>query len=97
MSFGAFHPKDGGSILFSQNVGGSEDDQIFTKDLATGDVRRLTDGKAKYSSPEWSHDGKRVAYISYATSELHPEVCVMPVDDPSLARTVFKAPRVGWH
>ena len=97
MSWGAFRPVSGDAILFSQSVGGSEDDQIFLQDLATGEVRRLTDGKSKYSSPRWSHDGKWIAYISYATSELHPEVCIMPADDPSKARTVFRAPRVGWY
>ena len=38
LSDGAFRPGSGDAILFRQSVGGSEDDQIFLKDLATGDV-----------------------------------------------------------
>ena len=94
--YGEFRPGGGDAILFSQSVGGSEDNQIFLKEFATGKVRRLTDGKSKFSSATWSNDGKRIAYISYAKDERKPEVCVMSAEKPEEQRTVFQAPGVGW-
>lgn len=38
--------------------------QIFLLDVATGKASQLTDDAAGYFTPEWSPDGKRLAYMS---------------------------------
>ena len=37
---------------------------IFTVDVASGDVRQLTDGEGDDGSPAWSPDGSSIAFIS---------------------------------
>ena len=39
---------------------------IWLIDAATGDERPLVTGTGSHSSPRWSHDGKRLAYVSTA-------------------------------
>src|SRR5688500_14722495 len=41
---GSFQPTEGESFVYSTDVGGSEFDQLFRFDLATGEATMLTDG-----------------------------------------------------
>jgi len=43
----------------------------FVLDLATNEVRQLTQGEFDVSKAVWSHDGKRIAYLA-ATEDLRP-------------------------
>src|SRR6266576_3105379 len=60
----SYQPKNGDYFIFAKSIGGSEFDQNFRYDTATGDVTLLTDGKSKNSAATWSNNGQRVAYTS---------------------------------
>lgn len=93
------HPKfspDGRRIAFARNLGGlipggridPRYNEIFVLDLRTGEERRLTRNEVEDGHPEWSYDGKQIAFHSRRS---HPEggatVWVMGADG-SLPRRV---------
>jgi len=53
---------NGKKIAFAAEVGGLPD--IFVLDLERGDVRNLTNLKARDASPSWSSDGRWIAFAS---------------------------------
>jgi len=53
---------DGNSIVFSAMTGTASD--LFSVDLATGEVTRLTDDGYTAIQPEFSPDGRRIAYVT---------------------------------
>jgi dipeptidyl aminopeptidase/acylaminoacyl peptidase len=59
----AANPKRAG-FVFGKDVGGSEFWQLYGFDLATREIKLLTDGKSRNSDPLWSHDGTKLAYSS---------------------------------
>jgi dipeptidyl aminopeptidase/acylaminoacyl peptidase len=52
---------------------------IYVLNLATGESRPYTDGTAKDGAPQWSPDGRRIAFISNRADN-KPQVYVLPVD-----------------
>ncbi len=57
---------------------------IWIVDVATGEHRPLLSGAASYSSPRWSTDGKRLAYIS--ASEGSAQIYIRWMDTGATAR-----------
>ena len=57
----AFSP-DGRSLVFSGKVRGTTD--LFRKDLASGEVTRLTDTRYSAMQPAFSPDGRLVAFVT---------------------------------
>lgn len=53
-----FRPRDPNTIVFSKDIGGNENDQLYRYDLETGNITLLTDGESRNTSPVFSHDGK---------------------------------------
>jgi len=69
------HPKfspDGGKIVFVRNMGGiapgvgldPKHNELFVYDMRTGVETRLTRNNVEDSHPEWSFDGRRLAFHS---------------------------------
>jgi streptogramin lyase len=62
------HPKnlaaspDGSRIAYTLEANGSQ--QIFIKNIATGQVKRLTGGNCNNSEPAWQLDGKAIVFAS---------------------------------
>ncbi|HEY0510283.1 MAG TPA: prolyl oligopeptidase family serine peptidase, partial [Thermoanaerobaculia bacterium] len=89
---GLYRPNDANQIVYSLNVGGAENFQLFLLDRRTGRSRRFTDGAHRYTSPRWSNDGKLLTYASNARNGRDMDVYVA---DPSAAgseRRVTAAP-----
>jgi dipeptidyl aminopeptidase/acylaminoacyl peptidase len=64
VAFGTARPSDPDQLVFSLNEGGAENFQLFLLDRKSGSTHRFTDGKGRYLSPVWAHDGKLLAYAS---------------------------------
>jgi len=71
---------DGASIAFSAIAGGSTD--IYIADVATGSLRQLTDDVFADLQPAWSHDGRRIAFV---TERLSSDLATLRVGPPRLA------------
>ena len=78
-------------VLFSMDVGGNEQDQLWLLD-ATGEARRLTDGDSRNGGAKWSDDGARIAWTSTRRNGRSNDVWVMSVDDTASARVAVEAP-----
>jgi Tol biopolymer transport system component len=71
---------DGASIAFSAIAGGSTD--LYITDVATGSLRQLTDDVFADLQPAWSHDGRRIAFV---TERLSSDLATLRVGPPRLA------------
>ena len=60
----AFSPVKAGSLAFTRATQKPFSEEIFLGDLATGQVRRLTNSKKASIAPTFSPDGSRVAFFS---------------------------------
>jgi TolB protein len=67
---------DGARIAFTSNQGGKW--AIYVIDLATNEVRRLTDEKTNAIAPAWSPDGKRLTFSSDRSGQW--EIYLMEAD-----------------
>ena len=93
---GAFRPKVGDAFVFSKDIGGNEFFQLFRYDLATGDTAMLTDGKSRNTGPEWSEDGRLMAYGSTRRTGKDVDLYVMDPSDPKSDRLVAQLEGGGW-
>jgi dipeptidyl aminopeptidase/acylaminoacyl peptidase len=75
---------DGKTAAFTVAVYDPEEDRsnadLWLLDLAGGAPRRLTANKASDTSPEFSPDGKRVAFLSKREGDKAVQLWVIPVD-----------------
>jgi Tol biopolymer transport system component len=71
---------DGASIAFSAIAAGSTD--LYIADVATGSLRQLTDDVFADLQPAWSHDGRRIAFV---TERLSSDLPTLKVGPPRLA------------
>jgi TolB protein len=53
-----------GRIAFSAEVPGTKQSDIFTANSEGSDVRQVTKGPGRNSTPAFSHDGKKIAFVS---------------------------------
>ncbi|MEJ5246079.1 MAG: S9 family peptidase, partial [Bacteroidota bacterium] len=60
----AVRPSKERGFLFSKDIGGNEQYQIYYFDEENGNVRMLSNGKSRYGSYQWSPDGEKFAYTS---------------------------------
>lgn len=91
-----YEPTKGDSFLFMKDVGGGEFFQIYVYDLNSGNVRQLTDGKSRNTSPRWSYQGDRIAYGSTKRSGNDVDIWVVNASDPNSARMVAQMEGGGW-
>ena len=68
--YGVAWSPDGSTIAFTDAPGGEDDDaDIFLIDLATRDVKRLTDDPGWDHMPVWRPDGRAILFTSYRTGK----------------------------
>ena len=92
-----FEPTKGESFLFSKDIGGNEQFQIYRFDLADGSVTLLTDGKSRNTGAKWSHDGKWIAYGSTRRTGNDVDIYVVAAKDPKNERRVLENSGGGWQ
>ncbi|HJT81935.1 MAG TPA: S9 family peptidase [Chthoniobacterales bacterium] len=93
----SYQPANGEYLIFSKSIGGSEFDQNYRYDVATGDISLLTDGKSKNSGPTWSTKGDRVAYTSTRRNGADTDIYVAAPNDIKTDRLVAEVKGGGWE
>lgn len=73
-------------FLYTMDQGGAENYQLFLSDLATGDSTRVSDGRARHTSPRWSNGGRLLAYSSNARNGKDMDLYVADLEAGKPAR-----------
>jgi dipeptidyl aminopeptidase/acylaminoacyl peptidase len=97
VSGAAYEPTKGETFLFVKDVGGGEFFQIYLYDVNTGDIKLLTDGKSRNTSPRWSYQGDRIAYGSTKRTGSDVDIWTVSANDPASARMVGQMEGGGWE
>ena len=92
---GRYRP-DGGSFLFSKDIGGGEWFQIYSYDTGAGRATLLTDGKSRNTYPVWSRDGAHFAYASTRRNGRDTDIYLADPAKPREARMILEADSGGW-
>ncbi len=67
---------DGTKIVFSSTI--AENTDIYTLDIASGSIQRITDAPGRDSSPSWSPNGQQIAFESFRDGNL--EIYIVNAD-----------------
>jgi dipeptidyl aminopeptidase/acylaminoacyl peptidase len=88
-------PGDDDAVIYSSDIGGSEDHQLYRLDRGRGVSTLLTDGTSKHSAFVISGDGQKLAYNGNGRNGADMDVYVSDGRDPDSARRVFE--REGYY
>lgn len=77
-------------FLFSMDIGGGENYQIFYFDLNNGQRMRITDGESKNGSPLWSHGGTTMAFCSTQRNGRDHDIHLSDIKSPDSTRLICK-------
>ncbi len=83
-----------GRIAFSSEIPGTRDSDIYTMDADGSNLRQLTKGPGKNSTPSFSRDGKKVAFVSTRDGGKY-QIYVMSSDGSQLKR-LTSDPNIGY-
>lgn len=76
--------RDGKTAAYTVSVYDAEGDRlnsdIWISPVAGGTAKRLTTNKASDTSPAWSPDGRRIAFVSKREEDKAAQIYVLPVD-----------------
>jgi dipeptidyl aminopeptidase/acylaminoacyl peptidase len=86
---GHYRPGRPEQVVFGSDVGGNENYQLYLLDRTTGKSRRLSDGTHRYLEPLWSHDGRRLAYVSNARNGRDSDLYLADPDTPGSERRLL--------
>ncbi|MEM6574864.1 MAG: alpha/beta fold hydrolase [Pseudomonadota bacterium] len=86
----------GDLISFLMDTGGSEFDQLYLFDPATGKSQMVSDGESRNGSVLWDDKGKLMAFQSTRRNGRSNDIWVMPFDQPASAKVALEAPDGAW-
>jgi len=67
-------------VMFTGDIGGNEQFQLFRLSGNTGEVEMLTDGTSRHGTPVWSRDGRRYAWNNTSRNGTDTDVWVHAID-----------------
>jgi dipeptidyl aminopeptidase/acylaminoacyl peptidase len=97
VSSAQFNPRDPKSFVFTRDVGGNENFQIYRYDVANGESTLLTDGKSKNEDPVWSPDGNFILYVSSRRTGQDNDFYIVDPRHPSSDHMVLERKGGGWY
>jgi eukaryotic-like serine/threonine-protein kinase len=83
-----------GKYVAVTNRGGQED--LFVIEIATGEIRQLTNDLAHDRGATWSHDGRRIYFYSQRDADRY-EIWNINADGSGLARVTTTTGRSVWY
>ncbi|MBN8610916.1 MAG: alpha/beta fold hydrolase [Deltaproteobacteria bacterium] len=90
----AFYPSDDHVVLVHQDVGGTENYQLYRVDLRTGRRTLVTDGRSRNIEFLFTRDGSRLAYVSNARNGRDMDVWMSDGSGPG---EIFLERAGDWH
>ncbi len=86
--------KDG--FLYSRDIGGNEQFQIYYYDRNSGNATLLTDGKSRNTSYLWNKKGDKIAFASNKRTGKDLDFYMAPLSNPSDAKLLLENTGGGW-
>ena len=85
-------------LLYSADVGGDENFQLYLKDTADPKAQpvRLTDGKSRNIEACWSRDGRRIAFSTNRRNGKDSDIVIKETQAPYAERIVHTGTSAGW-
>ncbi|MEM9301962.1 MAG: alpha/beta fold hydrolase [Pseudomonadota bacterium] len=93
---GVTRKPDSDTMVITMDAGGSEFDQIFVMEPATGTVTMVSDGESRNGAVLWAPNGSRIAYQSTRRNGRSNDIWVMDPSVPEGARTALESPDGSW-
>ncbi|HEY4642782.1 MAG TPA: S9 family peptidase [Thermoanaerobaculia bacterium] len=93
---GRFLPGDPNSVIFSSDIGGSENFQLYRLNRTTGEVAMLTDGKSRNVDSIISDDGKWIVFGSNKRNGNDIDVWTVDPSDAKSAKMLAQFEGGGW-
>lgn len=84
-------------FLFTKDVAGAENFQVFRYWSDTGKSVMLTDGKSRHMGIKFNHKGNMFAYVNNSRTGMLFDIYVMDPEKPSEARLVYQAQRPAYY
>jgi len=93
---GEFLPNDPNIVLFSSDIGGSENYQFYRLDRTTGEITLLTDGKSRNVPRVLSNDGKLLSFGANRRNGNDIDLWIMDPSKPDSAHLLMQFEGGGW-
>lgn len=77
------------AFLFSKDIGGGEQYQIFYFDVETGDYRMISDGESRNGGQRWANAGNRFVFYSNLRNGKDWDLYVTPIDNPTDTKPIL--------
>lgn len=92
----AYDPVAGDFFVFSKDLGGTENNQNYRYDFATGHITLLTDGKSRNTPGVFSNDGRLIAYESNRRNGRDMDLYLVDPRNPASDRMLTQVGGSGW-
>ena len=86
--------KDG--FLYSKDMGGNEQYQIYYFDRSNGTSTLLTDGKSRNTGYLWNKKGDKIAFGSTKRNGRDVDFYIAPLNNPADAKIILENKGGGW-
>lgn len=87
--------KDG--FLYSRDIGGNENFQIYYLDRINGTSTLLTDGKSRNTGYLWNKKGDKIAFASTKRTGRDLDFYIAPLDNPLNVKLILENKGGGWY
>ncbi len=94
----AFSPDPGrNALVYSKDVGGNENAQLYYQHLGDASPKLLTDGKSLNGGALWSNTGRELAFFSTARDGVSYDIDVVDPESGTLPRLVVTGDAAAWY
>lgn len=93
----SYDPVNAKFIVFSKDLGGTENNQTYRYDFDSGNITRLTDGKSRNTPGRWSNSGRWLAYESNRRNKRDTDLYLINPRKPKSDHLLTIVGGGGWR
>ncbi len=98
IAYGAFSPDPNRSaIVFSKDVGGNENAQLYYQRVGEPRARMLTDGKSLNGGVVWSNAGREIAFFTTARDGISRDINIVDPESGALPHLAVSGDSAAWY
>ena len=98
IAYGAFSPDPSRSaVVFSKDVGGHENAQLYYQRVGEPRARMLTDGKSLNGGVVWSNAGREIAFFTTARDGISRDIDIVDPESGALPHLAVSGDSAAWY